>query len=205
MSQQPSDEQLMSQVKMGEVAAFEILFARYQQPLFNFILRMLGDFHKAEDIFQETFLRVFRHAQKYDESYRFSPWLYQIARNLCLEEIRRQRNVETISVDEKDDCQPIELWDKNTPDEQLEMAETGQIVQSAILRLSEQQREVFLLRENHGLSYDEISQITDLSVSAVKSCLHRARMALKEILTPYLKSGKMTTSRHTGQHYRREA
>ena len=205
MSQQPSDEQLMSQVKMGEVAAFEILFARYQQPLFNFILRMLGDFHKAEDIFQETFLRVFRHAQKYDESYRFSPWLYQIARNLCLEEIRRQRQVETISVDEDDDCQTIELWDKNTPDEQLEMAEAEQIVQNAILRLSEQQREVFLLRENHGLSYDEISQITNLSVSAVKSCLHRARMALKEMLTPYLKSGKMPTSRHTGQPYRRKA
>jgi len=195
MSQQPSDEQLMSQVKMGEVAAFEILFARYQQPLFNFILRMLGDFHKAEDIFQETFLRVFRHAQKYDESYRFSPWLYQIARNLCLEEIRRQRNIETISVDEEDDCQTIELWDQNTPDEQLEMAEAGQIVQNAILRLSEQQREVFLLRENHGLSYDEIFQITNLSVSAVKSCLHRARMALKEMLTPYLKSGGMLSYR----------
>jgi len=191
MSQQPSDEQLMSKVKMGEVAAFEILFARYQQPLFNFILRMLGDFHKAEDIFQETFLRVFRHAHKYDESYRFSPWLYQIARNLCLEEIRRQRKVETLPVDEEDDCQPIELWDKNTPDGQLEVAEAEQIVQSAILRLSEQQREVFILRENHGLSYDEISQITNLSVSAVKSCLHRARMVLKEMLTPYLKSGKI--------------
>ncbi|HIE28007.1 TPA: sigma-70 family RNA polymerase sigma factor [Candidatus Poribacteria bacterium] len=191
MSQQPSDEQLMSQVKMGEVASFEILFARYQQPLFNFIIRMLGDFHKAQDIFQETFLRVFCHAQKYDESFRFSPWLYQIARNLCLEEIRRQRKVEIIPVDEEADCQPIELWDKNTPDEQLEMAETEKIVQNAILRLSEKQREVFLLRENHGLSYDEISQITNLSVSAVKSCLHRARMALKEMLAPYLKSGKM--------------
>jgi RNA polymerase sigma-70 factor (ECF subfamily) len=191
MSQQPSDEKLMSQVKRGEVSSFEILFARYQQPLFNFILRMLSDYHKAEDIFQETFLRVFRHAQQYDESFRFSPWLYQIARNLCLEEIRRQRKVETIPVDEEADCQPTELWDKNTPDEQLEMAEEEQIVQNAILHLSENQREVFLLRENQGLSYDEISQITNLSVSAVKSCLHRARIALKEMLTPYLESGGM--------------
>jgi RNA polymerase sigma-70 factor (ECF subfamily) len=198
MSQQPSDEKLMSQVKMGEVSSFEILFARYQQPLFNFIFRMLSDYHKAQDIFQETFLRVFRHAQKYDESFRFSPWLYQIARNLCLEEIRQQRKVETIPADEEGDYQPIELWDKNTPDEQLEMVETKQIVQNAILHLSEKQREIFLLRENQRLSYDEISQITNLSVSAVKSCLHRARMALKEMLTPYLKSGRMPRYRSSG-------
>jgi RNA polymerase sigma-70 factor (ECF subfamily) len=101
MLQQSSDEQLMSQVKMGEVDSFEILFARYQQPIFNFIKRMLGDFHKAQDIFQETFLRVFHHSQKYNESFRFSPWLYQIARNLCLEEIRRQRKVEIISVNDE--------------------------------------------------------------------------------------------------------
>ena len=190
MFQHLSDEKLMFQVKMGEVTAFEILFARYQHSLFSFIFRMLGDFHKAEDIFQETFLRVFYHAQRYDESFRFSPWLYRIARNLCLKEIKQEGKVETVPVDEEDDSKPGELWDQNTPDEQLEMAEIEQVVQNAILHLSEKQREVFLLRENHSFSYDEISQITRLSVSAVKSCLHRARMALKEMLTPYWEYGK---------------
>ncbi|HEX30390.1 TPA: sigma-70 family RNA polymerase sigma factor [Candidatus Poribacteria bacterium] len=69
---------------------------------------MLGDFHRAQDIFQETFLRVFRHAQRFDESLRFSSWLYRIARNLCLEEIRRRERVETISIDEGVELQPKE-------------------------------------------------------------------------------------------------
>jgi RNA polymerase sigma-70 factor (ECF subfamily) len=187
---QPSDEELMSQVKMRKVDSFEALFARYRKPLFNFIFRMIGDFHKAQDIFQETFLRVFHHAQRYDESLNFPPWLYQIARNLCLEEIRRQKRNEIISLDEGVERQPLKLSDRGTPDEELEAAETEQIVAEALLRLSEEQREVFLLRENHGLSYEEMSRITGLSVSAVKSCLHRARMALRNILGSYLRSGK---------------
>ena len=192
MSHQLSDEELMSQVKMRKVGGFEVLFARYRKPLFSFIFRMIGDFHKAQDIFQETFLRVFYHAQRYDESLRFCPWLYQIARNLCLEEIRRQKSTELVSVDEEAQRQPIELSDGRTPDEGLEIAEMEQIMTDALLRLSEQQREVFLLLENHELSYEEISQITGLSVSAVKSRLHRARMSLKEMLTPYLRFGKVT-------------
>lgn len=192
MSHQLSDEELMSQVKMRKVDGFETLFARYRKPLFSFIFRMIGDLHKAQDIFQETFLRVFYHAQRYDGSLRFSPWLYQIARNLCLEEIRRCKKTEAVSVDEEAKRQPVELSDRRTPDEGLEIAEMQQIMADALLRLSEQQREAFLLRENRELSYEEISQITGLSVSAVKSCLHRARMSLKEVLAPYLRSGKIS-------------
>jgi len=195
VSHQPSDEELMSQIKKGKVEAFEMLFARYRKPLFSFILRMLGDFHRAQDIFQESFLRVFRHAQRFDESLSFSPWLYRIARNLCLEEIRRRERVETISIDEGAELQPKELWEGRTPDEELERREMGRVLEGAILRLTWKQREVFLLREIQGLSYEEIAQVTGMSVSAVKSCLHRARMALKEMLAPYLKSGEIPTGR----------
>jgi hypothetical protein len=71
VSHQPSDEELMPQLKKGRMEAFEMLLARYRKPIFSFILRMLGDFHRAQDVFQETFLRVFRHAQRFDESLRF--------------------------------------------------------------------------------------------------------------------------------------
>jgi len=186
MLHQPSDEELMSRVKEGEVEAFEMLLARYQKPLFSFIFRMVGDFHKAQDIFQETFFRVFRNAWRYDESLRFSPWLYRIARNLCLEEIRRRKRIKIILVDEGAKLQPKELLERGTLGEEMRW-----IVERAILQLPERQREVLLLRENQGLSYEDIAQITGMSVPAVKSCLHRARMALKDILAPYLRSSGM--------------
>jgi RNA polymerase sigma-70 factor (ECF subfamily) len=193
MLHQPSDEDLMSRVKRGEAEAFEMLLARYQKPLFSFIFRMVGDFHKAQDIFQETFFRVFRNAWRYDESLRFSPWLYRIARNLCLEEIRRRKRVKIILVDEGAKLQPKELWGRETLDEEVE--EMRRIVERAILQLPERQREVLLLRENQGLSYEDIAQITGMSVPAIKSCLHRARMALKDILAPYLRSSGMQSER----------
>jgi RNA polymerase sigma-70 factor (ECF subfamily) len=185
----------MPQLKKGRMEAFEMLLARYRKPIFSFIFRMLGDFHRAQDVFQETFLRVFRHAQRFDESLRFSPWFYRIARNLCLEEIRRRERIETVSINEETELQPRELWEGRTPDEELERREMRQVLEKAILRLTERQREVFLLREIQGLSYEEIAGITGMSVPAVKSCLHRARMALKEMLAPYLKSGEMPTGR----------
>lgn len=185
-----SDEELMVQLKKGRIEAFEMLMERHRKPLFSFIFRMLGNFHVAQDVFQETFLRVFCHAQRFDESLTFSPWLYRIARNLCLEEIRRRRRIETISIEETE-LQAGKHGRERKPDEELEKKGMRQVLEKALLYLTERQREVFLLRETQGFSYEEIAQITDMSVSAVKSCLHRARVALKEMLTPYLKSGEM--------------
>ncbi len=184
MSGSISDEELMSKVKVGEVEAFEILLARYRKPLFSFIFRMLGDFHKAQDIFQETFFRVFRYAYRYDESQKFSSWLYRIAHNLCIGEMRKRKRSETI-FEEKDAKELVEHPDEMTPNKELENKEMEQIIEKAILKLTESQREVLILREYQKLSYEEIAQITSMSIPAVKSCLHRARMALLDIIAPY--------------------
>lgn len=187
MSFQFSDEELMSQIKTGKIEAFEVLLDRHRKPLFSFIFRMLGDFHRSQDIFQETFLRVFRHAHRYNESFKFSTWLYSIARNLCLGEIRKQKKLEMISINSETKSPLVEHHNEKTPDKELESKELEQIVERAILHLTEKQREVFLLREIQRFSYEEIAQITNMSVPAVKSCLHRARLALMEMLIPYIK------------------
>lgn len=187
MSCRLSDEELMSQIKTGNVEAFEVLLDRYRKPLFSFIFRMLGDFHRSQDIFQETFFRVFRHARRYNESFKFSTWLYRIAQNLCLGEVRRQKKSETISLNNETKFQLMEHRNEMTPDKELESKELEQIVERAILHLTEKQREVFLLREIQKFSYEEIAQITAMSIPAVKSCLHRARLALMEMLIPYIK------------------
>ncbi|MGQ9609928.1 MAG: RNA polymerase sigma factor [bacterium] len=185
MCNQISDEELMSQIKTGNVEAFEVLFNRYRTPIFSFIYRMLGDFHKAQDIFQETFFRMFKDAYRYKETLSFYPWLYRIAHNLCIEEIRRQKKSETIFVNENIK-ESNEHWNGRMPDKELEDKEIEQILEKAILQLTEKQREVFILREYHELSYEDIAQITSMSIPAVKSCLHRARMALLDILNFYL-------------------
>lgn len=191
MHYDPSDEEIMSQLKAGNIDALDILFTRYQEGILNFIFRILGDFHKSQDIMQEAFVRVFRYAHRYDQSFKFLPWLYGIARNLCLSEIHKQEKAEILFANIGIEDQPVQLMDEKTPYSELETMELEQIVGSDILRLSERQREVFILRENQMLSYEEISQVTNLSISAVKSHLHRARMNLKEMLIPYLRSGKV--------------
>lgn len=185
MCKQISDEELMSQIKTGNVEAFEILFNRYRTPIFSFIYKMLGDFHKAQDIFQETFFRVFKDAYRYKETLSFYPWLYRIAHNLCIEEIRRQKKSENIFVNESVK-ESNEHWNGRMPDKELEDKEIEQILERAILQLTEKQREVFILREYQELSYEDIAQITSMSIPAVKSCLHRARISLLDILNSYL-------------------
>lgn len=186
MSRRASDEELMARVKRGDADAFGELFDRYRRPIFTFIYRMIGDYHRAQDLLQGTFLRVFRRAGEFDESRRFPPWIYRIARDLCLDEIRRRERVEIVPLEEAS-----ELRCGGGPDRDVEADEAERMVERALALLPEGQREVLLLRDSLGLSYEEIAEATGASVPAVKSRLHRARVALKEMLKPYLTSGEM--------------
>lgn len=188
MTENLSDKELMMQVKTKDTNAFEKLFARYKKPIYNFILRRVKDHHTAEDIFQETFLRVFRYAKSYKKNYAFSSWLYQIARNLCIDELNLHKEEPNHEVEVDTFISSIQ----SAPQRAIELVELEELIQKAIDCLTLEQREVFLLREEQKLSYEEIAKIIDCSVSAVKSRLHRARMALKSILKPYLKSGKLS-------------
>jgi RNA polymerase sigma-70 factor (ECF subfamily) len=189
------DAALMLRVKRGDRAAFATLVGKYQQPLFNFICRTLRDESESEDLAQNVFLQVYKSRQRYQHTAKFSTWLFTIARNLCLNEIRRRSRHPAESIEEnhaENDDQPQRQYEDKTihlPAEQALHGELAAKIEAAIAGLPEPQRTAILLCRQDELSYEEIAAILDCSLSATKSLIHRGRETLKEKLKPYLKSG----------------
>lgn len=189
------DAALMLRVKEGDCDAFEMLVEKYKQPLMNFVYRTLPDATEAEDLAQHVFLQVFKSAARYEVSAKFSTWLFTIARNLCLNEIRRRSRHPADSLDEtasEDDEQPRrQAVDVKTfaPPESLLQSELEDKIEEAVAALPENQRTAILLCRGDEHSYEEIAGILGVSVSATKSLIHRGRETLKELLKPYLRTG----------------
>jgi RNA polymerase sigma-70 factor (ECF subfamily) len=177
------------------VAAFAGLVEKYKQPVINLCWRTLGDPTEAEDLAQNAFVQAYKSAARYEASAKFSTWLFTIARNLCLNEIRRRSRHPADSLDQTfddSDDQPMhQVEDRRTtaPPEQLLRDELEEKVEAAILSLPENQRTALLLCRQDDLSYEEMAKILDCSVSAVKSLIHRGRETIKLKLKPYLQSG----------------
>ena len=190
------DAALMLRVKAGDFAAFEDLVNKYKQPVMNLVYRTLRDPSEAEDLAQHVFLQVFKSAHRYEVAAKFSTWLFTIARNLCLNEIRRRSRHPADSLDETsfdDDDQPRrQVADvKNfTPPDSLLQSELAEKIEEALASLPEKQRTAILLCRGEEHSYEEIAEILDCSVSATKSLIHRGRETLKDLLKPYLRSGQ---------------
>lgn len=189
------DAQLMLRVKQGDMAAFEELVGKYKQPVINLIYRTLPDATEAEDLAQHVFLQVFKSAHRYLVSAKFSTWLYTIARNLCLNEIRRRSRHPAESLDAThpdNEDQPLRQYEdtKNfsPPDLLLQDELVGKIEQ-ALAELPESQRTAILLYREDELSYEEIATVLGCSLSATKSLIHRGRETLKKKLKPYMRSG----------------
>ena len=187
------DAQLMLRVKQGDDAAFEELVNKYKQPITNLLYRTLGDSAEAEDLAQNVFVQVYKSAHRYRVSARFSTWLYTIARNLCLNEIRRRRRrpAEPLDASTESDEMPAKQYQDpkaSGASEALLKDELMRKVREAVRTLPESQRTAILLFEDE-LSYDQIAEVLKTSVSAVKSLIHRARETLKGQLKPYLKTG----------------
>ena len=176
-----SDQMLLEQFLGGDISAYERLVARYEKPVFNFIRRIIGRSQEAEDLAQETFIRVYEQAQTLNERPAFRSWLWSIAANLCRDHLRRQSYRDHLPLDlEVHTVQyPGSL---NAPDRNLEEREVGQIIDQAIDALKTDQRIVVVLREYHGLSYQEIAEIVGCSTTTVKSRLHTARQELRNRL-----------------------
>ncbi len=189
------DAALMLRVKEGDCDAFEMLVEKYKQPLMNFVYRTLPDATEAEDLAQHVFLQVFKSAARYEVSAKFSTWLFTIARNLCLNEIRRRSRHPADSLDEtasEDDEMPRrQAVDVKTfaPPESLLQSELEDKIEEAVAALPENQRTAILLCRGDEHSYEEIAEILGVSVSATKSLIHRGRETLKELLKPYLRTG----------------
>ena len=199
------DAVVMLRVKRGDAAAFSGLVEKYKQPVINLCWRTLGDPTEAEDLAQNAFVQAYKSAPRYEASAKFSTWLFTIARNLCLNEIRRRARHPADSLDQTyddSDDQPVhQVEDRRVvaPPDELLRGELEQKVEVAIQSLPENQRTALLLCRQDDLSYEEMGKILDCSVSAVKSLIHRGRETIKLKLKPYLQSGAWeATGKETG-------
>ncbi len=176
----------------GDRHAFPALVSRYQTRLLNFVYRMIGDRERAEDLVQEAFIRVHRHLHRFDRSKKFSTWVYTIASNLAKNELRnRRRNplilFQTIKERWTANSRPLEFEAFGTrPDDLYDRRHLQELVDRTVTRLSEHHREVFVLRELEGKSYEEIAEIVGCNLGTVKSRLNRARYSFAQLIGPQL-------------------
>jgi len=189
------DAELMLRVKRGDRAAFRELVDKYKQPVMNFVYRSLRDETEAEDLAQIVFLQVYKSRDRYERTARFSTWLFTIARNLCLNEIRRRARHPADSLQEthaeNDELPARQYEDKSVtlPDAGALQGELAGKIEEALAQLPENQRTAILLCRQEELSYEEIARVLGCSLSATKSLIHRGREVLKEKLKRYLESG----------------
>ncbi len=189
------DAALMLLVTQGDVGAFEQLVEKYKQPVFNIIFRTLPDATEAEDLAQNVFVQAYKAAGRYRVTAKFSTWLFTIARNLCLNEIRRRSRHPAESMDatlsEDEDMPRRQYLDTKcvAPEDALLWGELFEKVDQAIFELPETQRTALLLCREEELSYEEIAKVLGCSMPATKSLIHRARETLKQKLKPYLRTG----------------
>ncbi|HEX2077254.1 MAG TPA: sigma-70 family RNA polymerase sigma factor [Longimicrobium sp.] len=176
----------------GNRLAFGELVERYQNRLLNFIYRTTGDRERAEDLVQETFIRVYRHLHRFDQTKKFSTWIYTISSNLAKNELRnRSRNplvlFQTLMKNRDADTRPLE-WEDNTyrPDDLFRKRHLKGQVDAAVDQLPEHHRTVFILREMEGKTYEEIAEITSTNLGTVKSRLNRARNNFAQLIAPVL-------------------
>jgi RNA polymerase sigma-70 factor (ECF subfamily) len=189
------DAALMLRVKQGDSAAFAELVDKYKQPVMNVVYRMIRDATEAEDLAQNVFVQVYKSAHRYRSSAKFSTWLFTIARNLCLNEIRRRSRHRAESLEasgfEQEDRPRPQFEDPKAfgPMESLLRGELEQRVEQAVAELPANQRLAILLCRQEDLSYEEIAKVLGCSLSATKSLIYRGRETLKQKLKPYLLNG----------------
>lgn len=187
MAADETDEQLMRRFQRGDARAFETLMLRHRTPVHSFLLRLTGERTRAEDLTQETFLRLVRGAAGWEPRAAVRTWLFTIARNLAADEARRQvfRATESLDSlapggDRPRHAEPAEPGPG--PDEAAEAARLRPVLEGALAALPQEQREVFLLREHAGLSFGEIAGATGVNENTVKSRMRYALLALRERL-----------------------
>jgi RNA polymerase sigma-70 factor (ECF subfamily) len=187
-----TDSQVVQQFLDGDPRSFGELVERYDKRLLNFVYRTVGDRERGQDLVQETFVRVYRHLHRFDQTKKFSTWIYTIAGNLAKNELRnRSRNplvlFQTIKKNWEADHRPLEWEDtKLRPDDLYRKRHLKELVEDSVAQLPEHHRIVFVLRELEGKTYEEIADITGCNLGTVKSRLNRARNNFARIIAPLL-------------------
>ena len=186
-----SDHELINAAKNSDEAAFAEIVRRYRSPITNYLYRFLNDYEEAVDLAQETFVRVYFALERYHTDYAFSTYIYRIATNLAISELRRRKRRKLVSLtgffnydgEDSQDFQPPD--EKLLPDQDLIENEQSRTIARAIATLPEKYRAPIVLRDVEGKTYDEIATILELGLGTTKSRINRARKLLKEKLKNY--------------------
>jgi RNA polymerase sigma-70 factor (ECF subfamily) len=185
-----SDPAVVAEARKGSEAAYRELLTRYERPVFSLIFRMVRDRETAEDLAQETFIKVLNNLDRYSPEFKFSSWLFKIANNLTIDHLRRRR-VDTISIEGAPDAVTAEsaratsiavVSGSESPLEELESRELGTAIERAIAKLRPEYRACIMLRHVEDKSYEEIAEIVKLPLGTVKTYIHRARHELRVAL-----------------------
>ena len=189
-----TEQELVQAAQQGDQGAFSRLVEANQGKIYSLCFRMTGNPDDAADLTQEAFLNAWRGLGKFGGQSTFSTWLYRLAANACIDFLRREKRRSALSMtleDGEDEDHQADLPDERwSPERELERKELRNAVQKGLLTLSPEHRQVLLLRETEGLSYQEIGQALDLEEGTVKSRIARARWALKDYLQ---KSGNFSS------------
>lgn len=181
-----TEQELVARAKAGDDEAFAQLMRANETRIYNLALRMTGNSEDAMDLAQEAFLNAWRGLKFFKGDSAFSTWVYRLASNACIDHLRRAKRRQDISqpmpVDEENDSQPDIPDERFQPEHELERQELRQAVTNGLQQLSDEHRQVLVMREINGLSYQEIADVLDLEPGTVKSRIARARNSLRKIL-----------------------
>ncbi len=184
------DADVAALANQGREAAFRELVRRYERPVFSLIYRMVRDRETAEDLAQDTFVKVLNHIDRYRPEFKFSSWVFKIANNVAIDHLRR-RQLDTVSIEgsphaataAEAEASALDVRSRGeSPLEEIESRELGTAIERAIARLRPEYRACILLRHVEGRSYEEIAATLDLPLGTVKTYIHRARHELREML-----------------------
>jgi RNA polymerase sigma-70 factor, ECF subfamily len=185
-----TDQDLVARAQRGSEAAYRELLGRYQRPVFSLIYRMVRDREQAEDLAQETFVKIFNNIERYDPRYKFSSWIFKIASNQTIDFLRK-REPDTVSIDGSRHAETPDQVESTritpvsrdeTPEEYVEAKELGAEIERAIGELRPDYRTAILLRHVEGRPYEEIAEIMEVPLGTVKTFIHRARGELRDAL-----------------------
>lgn len=185
-----SDQEVVEWALKGHERAYRELVRRYERPVFSLVYRMVRHRERAEDLTQETFVKALNALESYRPDYKFSSWIFKIANNAAIDQLRR-KELETLSIDGAPDADSAETARESTlqlrdagesPLDELEARELGSAIERAIGQLRPEYRSCIILRHVEGYPYEEIAELLELPLGTVKTYIHRARNELKQIL-----------------------
>ncbi len=198
--EQPSDDALVQRAKKGDLTAFDQLVARYYQRIYALAFQLLNNAEDAADATQETFVKAFEQLHTFRGASAFTTWLYRIAVNTCRDFLRRSRPIpfSQLANDEKPDEFDLATLTEPHPEEVMAQRERSGLVWTALQQLPEEVRQILVLCDVQGFSYSEVSAILGIPEGTVKSRLHRARHAFKEVWQQMMQEHLSPTKRPKG-------